>query len=524
MTTLYQGITRSWRWLLLLVAVLVAGVLLSTSDSRFAAAQERPNIIFIITDDQDPASLQYMPYLTSLPYGSWATFDNTIVNDSICGPSRATAITGQYSHVHGVKCNGWGKDLNEHNTIARLLSDAGYENALIGKYSNGFPWGRGASYKPAGWDIFRAQKGGATKLGGWAADWLDDCLPGSAPCFLYLAPKEPHPQTKPEAKYRKANIGPVSLDTPAFNELDVSDKPQWVQKLKLLKTKDINSWTKKREASLRGLLGVDEMIRTVIETLVEHGELDNTIIVVTSDHSDAWGEHRWTLKHCPWLSCHRVHLYIRFPELGENRAYPQMVSNTDFVPTFAELAGTVPDWTVNGTSLLPLLRNPGMYWPNEVLVEKHPDGNLDFGYYGLYVPEWSYVRYTAAQKRDKKNKKEPLQEVFTSETEFYDLVNDPWQLENLADRPECQIEQAAVSECAAVRLYLDQRLEARLGGEGPPEPPATPSPTPTETFTPTPTATTTEEPTATFTPTATPSPVATDEPTPSPTATEESGC
>jgi hypothetical protein len=209
-----------------------------------------------------------------------------------------------------------------------------------------------------------------------------------------------------------------------------------------------------------------------------------------------------------------VPFLVRFPGVQGNRIETRLVSNVDVVPTIADFIGLAPWWPMDGRSMIPLLDNPDLHWIEEMLIEKHPDGKTDFGYYGILVPRWSYVHYMALQQRDAKKGKPPLM-VFTSERELYDLEADPWQLENLANRPECQPERAAVSECAAMRVYLEARLEARLEGEGPP------TPTPTPTFSPTPTTvpTDTPSPTATPVPTDTAEPTVTDTATPTNTAT-----
>ena len=120
-----------------------------------------PNIILILTDDQsldtlpsDPAS---MPWLQSQifgnPAGDWLWFPNAFLNTPLCCPSRATILTGRYSHHTRVEGNEQGMNLDESNTLATWLKGGGYTTALIGKYLNNYPWNRGP-YVPPGWDRF----------------------------------------------------------------------------------------------------------------------------------------------------------------------------------------------------------------------------------------------------------------------------------------------------------------------------------------------------------------------------------
>jgi N-acetylglucosamine-6-sulfatase len=125
-----------------------------------APRDDRPNIVVVLTDDQTFDSLPHrpavMPYLQRQiedPASGWTWFPNAFVNTPLCCPSRATILTGRYSHNTGVEANDEGDDLDESSTIATWLHDAGYRTAVVGKYLNGYPFGRGP-YVPPGWDHF----------------------------------------------------------------------------------------------------------------------------------------------------------------------------------------------------------------------------------------------------------------------------------------------------------------------------------------------------------------------------------
>ncbi len=184
-----------------------------------ASATTRKNVVVIITDDQDTASLPVMRKLMAFPGGSWVNFTNGFVNDSICCPARATMLTGQYAHHHGVIGNGYGDLLDDTNTLPVWLDQAGYQTGMFGKYLNEFPWDRGAGYVPPGWDAFKPG-------GGQVSDQTEDAVEfiqgSTAPYYLYVAYKAPHTPATPEAQYADADVY-VAPDSPNLNEADVSD-------------------------------------------------------------------------------------------------------------------------------------------------------------------------------------------------------------------------------------------------------------------------------------------------------------
>ncbi|MEZ4518216.1 MAG: sulfatase-like hydrolase/transferase [Chloroflexota bacterium] len=157
-----------------------------TNITAQAQTAEKPNIVVIMTDDQDFDSLPVMRNLMGRPEGSWVNFTNAFVNHSVCCPSRATTLTGQYSHTHGAIGNPYCDQMDDTNTLPVWLDEAGYETALLGKYLNGYPWDQGDNYVPSGWDVFDGgnQISNEDWLSDRAVDFIDDT---SSPFFLYLA-------------------------------------------------------------------------------------------------------------------------------------------------------------------------------------------------------------------------------------------------------------------------------------------------------------------------------------------------
>ena len=364
-----------------------------------------------------------MRKLMSYPEGSWINFTNALVNDSICCPARATLLTGQYSHTTGVVNNNNGNKLADKNTLPVWLDRAGFRTALIGKYLNGYPWHRGAGYVPPGWDYFKTTGSGnvddKTKL---AADFLNTA---TSPFFLYLAYSDPHRPAKPVARYARADAF-IPADPPNFNEADVSDKPTWIRNLLPLDQTTIDAWHRERVASQRALLAVDDGIQQIVDTLKEKDQLDNTMIIFLSDHGFSWGSHRWIKKQCVYEECIRMPLLIRYPGSSSNREEPRLVSNVDVAATIARYVGITPGLPQDGRSFLSLLRNDPTDWSEEVFLETHLGAERTFD--GIRVPGWVYAEYANGDK------------------ELYDLVNDPYQLQNQANNPLYQTKRHELAE------------------------------------------------------------------------------
>src|SRR5581483_2552461 len=358
------------------------------------AAQTRPNIVVIETDDQTQASLAYMPKTRALLGAQGATFDNSFVSYSLCCPSRSTFLTGQYAHNHGVLGNsppvgGWAVFRAKHatNNLAVWLQKAGYYTALVGKFLNGYG-GKQAGNDvsvPPGWSEWHAgvdlaYLGGTMSDDGkldrlpsteagyqtdvWsrmAQDLIARRAPSTQPFFLWLTPHVPHtggprdpddPQpvagatgrrakqnasggtTRPPARYRN-RFANVPLPTPpSFNEADVSDKPMGVRNLPLLTPAQIAGLREAYQQALEADLGVDDMVAAVVARLKAAGELDNTLIVFTSDNGFMYGEHRIPKgKVVLYEPSIRVPLVVRGPGVPKGVHLEQMAANVDLAPT-----------------------------------------------------------------------------------------------------------------------------------------------------------------------------------------------
>ena len=433
---------------LALLLILGVGLLLYAGSGRAAAQTNRPNIVIITSDDQDVDSLPVMRHMLSYPRGSWVNFSNAFSGNSVCTPSRATLLTGQYSHTNGVLGNNWGAEFNDYNALPVWLHDAGYRTAVIGKYLHEH------MENPPGWDQFAIIEGSVDTHTAMGVDFINQ---DDGPFFLWLAYRQPHVPASPPDRYLNTEVY-VAPDRPNFNEADVSDKSAHIRSRPLIGAAHIAEMRAERIRSQRSLLAIDDGIKTIIDTLYAAGDLDNTLIIFQADNGFQWGAHRDYNKLCPYEECSRVALFIRYPGNSGNRTETHYVSDVDLASTILDYVDVAPGLPQDGDSLIPLIANPSAPWSDAVLIER-PPGRV--GYYAIRVPNWTYIEY------------------HTGEKELYDMVADPYQLENKAGRPAY----------AAIQNQLKDELAALKEGDDPPPGTATPTPTPTATATATPSPT-----------------------------------
>ena len=433
--------------LMILLGVSSSGV--ETSDLKPAQEAEtptQPNIVFILTDDLDFALAQKMPNLRSLLIEEGVSFENAFASQSLCCPSRATILTGQYAHNHGIKDNtppdgGFQKfrdeGLEEDTIAVRLQQEGGYRTAYFGKYLNGYPGEEDPAYVPPGWDEWHGKlletlyydyginhNGEVVSYGSEAKDYFTDVLshqatgyvrnamPDSRPFFMYLAPEAPHGLATPAERHKNAFADEEAPRPPSFDEEDVSDKPSWIRKSERITEEEASGIDTYHRKRLRSMLAVDEMVASLIEELEATGELDNTYISFTSDNGWFEGQHRIRKeKDRSYEESAHVPLFIRGPGVLAGAQVKDLVLNTDLAPTFAELAG-LREFPADGRSLAPLLKDKDSAWRSAVLLEGFV-GNRFRAYGAIRTEIHKYVQYD------------------NGEEELYDLQNDPYELESL---------------------------------------------------------------------------------------------
>lgn len=414
----------------------------------------RPNILLVLTDDQRFDTLDGMP-VTSALRDEGLSFPNAFVTNPVCTPSRASVLTGRYSKNNGVLHNGHFASLDDSDTIARRLDDAGYTTGLFGKYVNNSE-SLGPT-PPRGWDEwksflnvsggefygFHLNDNGVFRQYGknqYSTDWLAREAArfvrrnADRPFFLAFTPFAPHGPATPARRHRDA-LRDVPLHRPPSWFGDVTGKPTWVRFMKSITSPDKRFVMDQfREDQLRTLLSVDEAVARLLEALERRGLADNTVVVFTSDHGYPWGEHWLTNKFNPYEESIRVPYVLRYP-----RRYPrpqvreEMVLNIDLAPTFLDFAGLDVPPDLDGASLATLLESTGEDWREEFLIETA----------GAFIEQPSESVRTASFKYI-----DTLVSAGVTE-ELYDLAADPYETTNVAT------ETAYADVLADMRARLD---------------------------------------------------------------------
>jgi arylsulfatase A-like enzyme len=420
------------RTVVLSVAVAFAVMLVSgvwgSAAREAVGATAKPNIVFILADDMRKDDLKYMPKTLSVLRDKGMSFSNAFVSNALCCPSRATIMRGQYAHNTGVWTNkgsrgGWKaytKNGNEKDNMAMRLDAAGYRTGLFGKYLNEYP---GATGKPPGWDRWFAHTDGSSyydysinedgriiQYGSTSADYETDVIADNAkafigasamarvPFFAYVAPRAPHSPSTPAKRDKHAYDGLKAPRSPSFDEKNVSDKPPWIRKLPGLsdaRKAKIDNRAEKRAETLQAL---DDLVAGIVGRLNDRRVLSNTYIFFTSDNGWHGGEHRIAKdKWRPYEEDVHMPLLVRGPGVEAGRQAHKLVLDTDYLPTFTDLADTkTPDY-VDGRSLQPVLEGDATAWRNAILLEAV--GRYSPAYRGIRTSDGrKYVEYAGGGK------------------------------------------------------------------------------------------------------------------------------
>jgi arylsulfatase A-like enzyme len=439
--------------------VLIAGLCLGTG-----AAGAKPNIVFIMTDDEDVAIHEFMPKTKALIEDQGVRFENFFASYPFCCPARASILRGQYAHNTKVVGNEppWGGYETMHalgienSTLATWLRPAGYRTAMIGKYINRYqPEKDGV---PPGWDDWYVggnahasynytlnENGRLVHYGDRPEDYLNDVLTEKAvtvirqasaagqPFFLYVLPYNPHSPSVAAPRHRHMFADAALPSGDHVGETDVGDKPAFVRNLPPLDAKRMAELTDEYRRRLRSLQAIDDMVAAIVQALTEARLIDDSYVIYSSDNGFHLGEHRLPAgKDFPYEEDIRVPMVMRGPGVPKRGRIEALVANIDLAPTIAEIAGVKPPAFVDGRSFLPLLKDPDAAWRRSVLIERrqfedqyvhaaraqglHGEA-LDRAarYDGLRAADFVYVEYG------------------TGERELYDLKADPLQLANLAN-------------------------------------------------------------------------------------------
>ena len=432
---------------------------LTCQAGRSAEVAARPNIIFILVDDLRWDALGCMghPFVKTPNIDriakEGALFKNFFVSIPLCSPSRGSFLTGQYPHTHGVIDNSDHSALSHTLiTFPRLLHDAGYETACVGKWH----MGNDDSPRPGfdRWVSFKGQgayenptinvDGKASKVDGYMTDILNEhalsFVKGEhkKPFALYLAHKAVHGPFTPAERHKDLYATDAIKAVPSMND-SLEGKPVVTRPLedpapgkqkpgKKAKTREAGAEgaghvpEKAIRSQLRALAAVDEGVGQLFKALEEAKQLDHTIIIFSSDNGFFWGEHGFGDKRWAYDESIRDPLLMRYPKLIKaGTTLDQFVLNIDIAPTLLELAGAPISKSIQGRSLLPLLKDAKTPWRTSFLTEYFQEKAYP------RVPTWKAVR---------NERWKYIQYVdLTGMDELYDIKADPYEMKNLIKEP-----------------------------------------------------------------------------------------
>ncbi len=496
------------------------------------AKEERPNIVFIFSDDHAPHAIgAYDGWLKSVNptpeidqlAEQGMLFENSFCTNSICGPSRAVIQTGKHSHKNGFMDNGDRFDWNQQ-TFPKLLQGTGYQTAIFGKsHLKGKPqgyneWavlpGQGLYYNPD----FYTKDGQITIQGhctdvvtDMAVDFLENKRDTNKPFMLMVQHKAPHRNWMPAARhltlyddidlpepatlfdtwedkapparhqetsiidYMHLNYDLFVDLTPDFTQGKPSkseDPSSWRNMQRMseeqmrvwrdaygpkdvafhaanLSGKDLLRWKYQRYAKnyLRTIKGVDESVGRLVATLDELGLSDNTIVIYSSDQGFFIGDHGWYDKRWMYEESLKMPFIIKWPNvITPGSRQQKMIQNIDYAETFLDIAqAAIPD-DMQGRSLLPLLKGESVNdWRDSI-------------YYHYY--EYPSVHMVPKHNGIRTERYKLMHFYEFGEWEFYDLENDPEELNNLYGKSEfAELIETHKAKLASLQEYYDDDSE-----------------------------------------------------------------
>jgi arylsulfatase A-like enzyme len=448
---------------------------------------ERPNVVLIQADDQTVSQFnrQVMPRTFKALVDEGTSFGDYIATTALCCPSRASLITGQYAHNHGVFANrgprgGYQALRDKQNVLPVWLQQSGYRTFHVGaKYMNGYREAAGTQVAP-GWTKWftvlshteyydytlsrdghhqsRDDRPGnyiSRVLGNQARRLIDRHAPQQRPFYLQLDERAPHvsrgvdphgdcnkkpvPDRRDEGAFPDAPLP----DPPSFNEADISDKPAFLRGITPLHETGKTHLRAKWRCALGSLVGVDRDVGKVFRAVKRAGDLNRTVFIYLSDNGVFYGEHRMLQgKVLPYEGAIRVPLVMRVPERyrDETPRLPRVdeaVGNIDIAPTILDLARAQPCppngecRTMDGRSLMPLLTGRGE-WPKRrsMLSEYRSFSSSHYSsckFAAVRTPHTMYAEHYVVPD----STGDGCRPSNPPEVERYNLNRDPYEVRNL---------------------------------------------------------------------------------------------
>ncbi len=435
-----------------------------------SASNNRPNILFVMTDDHAANAMScYGSKINETPNmdrmaAEGMRLDNCFCSNSICTPSRATILTGQYSHVNGVYTLRDEFDGSRDN-VAKMLRRAGYQTAVIGKwhlYSDptGYDYwivlpGQGLYHDP----IFIEMGKGERKIKGYATDLIADMSiewlrnrDRSRPFFLLCHHKAPHRPWEPDEKHARM-YEDIEIPEPDSLFDDYRNRSQAAANAKLKIGEDMHEGDLKREIPpglkgndlrrwayqiyikdyLRCVASIDDNVGRLLDYLDEEGLTDNTVAIYTSDQGMFLGEHGYYDKRFMYEESLRMPFIVRYPpEIKPGTVNDDIVLNNDFAPLFLDYAGVDVLPEMQGRSFRPVLAgNTPEDWQTSMYYRywMHLAHHGVPAHYGVRTKRYKLIYYYG----EPLGKSGAVDEPTEPEWELFDLANDPYEMNNVYD-------------------------------------------------------------------------------------------
>lgn len=439
------------------------------------------NVVFVLADDLDWNLFEQIPRLAALQ-DKGMTFTNHTVTDSLCCPSRASILRGQYIHNHDVVSNlsrtggGWPtfREKGWHtDCLPTWLQSAGVETALFGKYLNEYPatqrpgdaryvppgwvsWGvptsRGDSY--TGYDYVLNSNGRLVSYGKKPTDFLNDVITTKTTDFIRTAPDgffvmlstyNPHKPAPVATRNKATHQATVAPRTVSYNQFGTNE-PSWLRAIPAIKpwkqARLDNLWRQRAQSAE----SVADSVDAVLATLEETGRADDTLVVVTSDNGYHVGAHRLTKgKRTAFREDTVVPMVVIGPGVTPGTRIDAMTSTIDLAPTFTSILGAPSPTWVDGRSLTDIIATEQVpaTWRQAIVSESlgtSGPGDPDYQpqappqYTSLRTPDWLFVVY-----RD-------------GERELYDLKADPFEMNNIIATADTRLVADLYSQLQALRV------------------------------------------------------------------------
>ncbi len=468
--------------------LVAAGCTTVSPRHRGPNSKDRPNFLFLLTDDQTKSSIELykkIPFIKSPNINRIAEegmrFDKAFVTNSLCGPSRATFMTGLYSNAHGMMTNdpipgvgNLGGIYDRIPTFGSLLRDSGYHTAIFGKWHiRSLPKGfsQYAVLTPDQGEYFNSDflvNGEVKNIKGHADDVIGDlvleCLknrPKDAPFCIQYASKAAHANWLPAPRFSKVYEN-EEFPMPKNYFEDLSSRVKAIQQTNIsLRTmghfseRGVDFRLPPREVALenfqalsknyhRCLLGVDENIGRILDFLDKQGLVENTVVVFATDNGFFMGEHGFFDKRLMYEPAIQIPFFVRYPGMVSAGTInnKNFILNVDLAPTFLELANVPSPKLRHGESIVPLLTGQNVPWRDSFYYQyfEAPQGHRVPKHRGIRTEKHKLIQYWERPE----------------EWELFDLENDPDEMVNLYPRPSSQ------KLIAVLKEKLNQ-LRARVG-------------------------------------------------------------